>query len=96
MINIIVQLSKYIIIALMAAYTFSCFSIFTGKYEDEENRVLVRQDVLLFLMQFTAFAVMYLTTEDMRILFLYAALMVVLLGVILLYNLIYPNVSRLS
>lgn len=82
-------------IALMAAYTFSCFSIFTRNYEDDEKRVLIRQDVLLFLLQFIAFAVMYLSTDDMRILFLYAALAIVMLAVILLYNLIYPNVSRL-
>ena len=29
MVNIIIQLSKYVIIILMAIYTFSCFSIFT-------------------------------------------------------------------
>ena len=95
MVNIIIQISKYLIIILMAAYTFSCFSIFTRNYEDEERRVLTRQDILLFLLQFVAFFTMFLATEDIRILFLYAALAVVLLGVILLYNLIYPNVSRL-
>ena len=57
--------------------------------------MLIRQDVLLFLLQFTAFGTMYLATEDMRILFLYAALAIVSLAVILLYSLIYPNVSRL-
>ena len=79
----------------MAAYTFSCFSIFTRSYEDEENRVLIRQNVLMFVLQAVAFAVMFLATEDMRILFIWAALFAVLLAVILLYNLIYPNVSRL-
>lgn len=49
MANIIIQVSKYLIIILMAAYTFSCFSIFTRSYEDEENKVLIRQDVLLFM-----------------------------------------------
>lgn len=95
MANIIIQLSKYIIIILMAAYTFSCFSVFTKNYEDEERHVLVRQDVLMFLLQVTAFFAMFLYTEDVRILFLCGALFVVLLAVILLYNLIYPNVSRL-
>lgn len=95
MINIIVQLSKYIIIALMAAYTFSCFSIFTRNYEDEEKRVLIRQNILMFLMQFIAFAVMYLVSDDMHILFIYTALLIILLGIVLLYNLIYPSVSRL-
>ena len=95
MVNIIIQLSKYVIIILMAAYTISCFSIFTRNYEDEEKRVLIRQDVLMFLLQFAAFGTMYLATKDIRILFLYAVLTVILLAVILLYNLIYPNVSRL-
>lgn len=95
MANIIVQISKYLIIILMASYTFSCFSIFTRNYEDEENRVLIRQDVLLFLMQLVAFTAMYFATNDLRIMFLYAALAVIMLGVILLYNLIYPSVSRL-
>ena len=95
MANIIVQLSKYIIIVLMAAYTFSCFSIFTREYEDQEKRVLIRQDVLMFLLQFTAFFAMFFYTKDIRILFLYGALFAVLLAVILLYNFIYPNVSRL-
>ena len=79
----------------MAAYTFSCFSIFTRNYEDEERRVLIRQNVLMFLLQFTAFGAMYLAADDIRIMFIYAALSVTLLAVILLYNLIYPNVSRL-
>lgn len=95
MTNILIQLSKYIIIILMAAYTFSCFSIFTRNYEDEEKRVLVRQNVLMFLLQFTAFGAMYLATEDIRIIFICAALAVILLAVILLYSLIYPSVSRL-
>lgn len=95
MVNIIIQISKYLIIILMAAYTFSCFSIFTQSYEDEEKRTLIVQDVLMFLLQLTAFTAMYLATDDIRVLFIYAALAVVLLAVILLYNLIYPNVSRL-
>ena len=95
MTNIIIQLSKYIIIVLMAVYTFSCFSVFTRNYEDEEKRVLIRQDVILFPLQFVAFGAMYLAKEDIRILFIYGVLAVVLLAVILLYNLIYPNVSRL-
>ena len=84
MTNIIIQISKYIIILLMAAYTFSCFSIFTRNYEDEEKRVLIRQDVLLFLLQMVSFFAMYTAKKDLRILFIYAALAVVILGVILL------------
>ena len=72
----------------MAAYTFSCFSIFTRSYEDEENRVLICQNVLMFLIQAVAFGVMFLATNDMRILIICGAQFIVLLAVILLYNLI--------
>ena len=95
MANIIIQVSKYLIIILMAVYTFSCFSIFTRSYEDEENKVLIRQDVLLFMIQITAFIAMYFATQDLRMMFIYGALAVIVMAVILLYNLIYPNVSRL-
>lgn len=45
MVNIIVEVSKYLIILLMAIYTFSCFSIFTKEYEEDEKSVLIRQNV---------------------------------------------------
>ena len=73
MVNIIIQLSKYIIIILMAAYTFSCFSIFTRSYEDEEKRVLVRQDVLIFTAAVRGVSGLCTwQTDDIRILFIYA------------------------
>lgn len=37
MVNIIVEMAKYVIILLMAAYTFSCFSIFYRKRSGMRN-----------------------------------------------------------
>ena len=51
--NIIVELSKYLIILLMACYTFSCFSIFTKEYMEDEKRVLIMQNIVMFLMLFS-------------------------------------------
>ena len=79
----------------MVAYTFSCFSIFAQSYEEDERRVFVRQNVLMFMMQFLAYAVMYLKTEELKLLFFYAVQVVLLVAVILLYSVLYPNVSRL-
>ena len=95
MVNIIVEISKYLIIILMAVYTFSCFSIFTKEYEEEERSILARQDIVMFLMQFLAYLVMYLKTGELKMLFFYAAQVVLLLAVILLYSVIYPTVSKL-
>ena len=95
MINIIVEISKYLIILLMAVYTFSCFSVFAQDYEEDEKSILIRQNILMFMMHFLAYMVMYLKTGDQKLLFLYAAQFILFLAVILLYSVIYPNVSKL-
>ncbi len=95
MTNIIVELSKYLIILLMACYTFSCFSIFTKEYMEDEKRVLIMQNIVMFLMHFLAYMVMYLKMNEPKLMFFYAAQVVYFLAVILLYSLIYPTVSKL-
>ena len=95
MVNIIVEVSKYLIIVLMAVYTFSCFSIFTKEYEEDEKSVLIRQNIVMFLMQFLAYMVLYLKTGEKKMLFFYAVQVILLLAVILLYSVIYPTVSKL-
>lgn len=95
MVNIIVELSKYMIILLMAAYTFSSFSIFARSYGEDEKPVYILQNVLMFMMQFLAYAVMYLKTGEQKLLVFFAIQAVLLIAVILLYSILYPNVSRL-
>lgn len=95
MVNIIVELSKYIIIVLIAVYTFSCFSIFASDYEDDKNVILIRQNILMFLLQLVAYTVMYLKTQQMKMIFFYLAQIVLLLAALILYRIIYPKVSRL-
>ena len=71
-------------ILLMGIYTFSCFSIFAHNYESEQKWILIRQNVLMFLLQLTAYVVMYLKKDDPKIQTLYAASAGFLLAVILL------------
>lgn len=79
----------------MACYTFSCFSIFMKEYVEDEKRVLIMQNVVMFLMHFLAYMVMYLKMNEPKLLFFYAAQVIYFLAVILLYSLIYPTVSKL-
>ena len=95
MVNIIVELSKYVMIILMAVYTFSCFSIFAKQYEEEKKHILIRQNVFMFLIQFVAYLVMYLKTQELKLVYFYAAQVILLLAIIILYRVIYPKVSRL-
>ena len=67
MVNIIVQLSKYLMILMITVYTYLCFSIF-GYYDpDKKKRCLRKQNVLMFVMHLTAFLVMYLEKKDTKI-----------------------------
>lgn len=95
MVNIIVELSKYVIILLMICYTFSCFSVFIQRNTKRKKSILLRQNILMFLMQFVAYIVMFLQTEEMELLFFYLAQLILLTAAIILYVKIYPKVSRL-
>ncbi len=95
MINIIVELSKYIIIILMSIYTFSCFSIFAQNAEEDKKWILIRQNMLMFFIQFTAYLVMFLQTEEQKLLYFYGAQVLLLIAVLVLYRVLYPKVSRL-
>ena len=50
MINIIVELSKYLMIALMLVYTFECFAVFNYTDEYTQRSIFRKQNVLMFLL----------------------------------------------
>ena len=95
MVNIVVELSKYIMIILATIYTFLCFSIFGYQDPERKRGLLLQQNVLMFLMQLVAYLVMYLETEDFKLLAFYVMQVVLFAATILLYTIIYPNASRL-
>jgi len=92
---ILQSLSRFIIILLMLLYTISSFSYFTKKYIEDERAVLRRQTVYMYLMHFLAFVVLYLRREDIRFLTFYAAQVVMITATLLLYNIVYPKLSKL-
>ncbi|MDE6829945.1 MAG: FtsW/RodA/SpoVE family cell cycle protein, partial [Lachnospiraceae bacterium] len=95
MVNIVVELSKYLMVLLITMYTYLCFSIF-GYYDPyDQKRMLRRQNVLMFLIHIVAFAVMYLEKQDVKILAFYAIQVILFAATILMYPLLYPQSSRL-
>ena len=95
MVNVIVELSKYVIILAIAIYTFECFAIFGFEDPHTKNSILRRQNVLMFLMHFVAFMVMLLQTEEKKMLGFYGMQVILFIAILVLYHLIYPKVSRL-
>lgn len=95
MVNIIVEISKYLMIVFIAVYTYLCFSIFGYTDPDKKKNMLRKQNTLMFTIQLVAFVVMYLQTEDIKMLAFYLMQVVLFGATIILYTNIYPKVSRL-
>ena len=95
MVNIIVELSKYLLVILIILYTFQCFTVFSKKKERTKKRLMRKQLALIVLMDTVAFLVIYLKTNDVRSILFYGEIMVYLLAVQGLYRLFYKKASML-
>nr|WP_294524446.1 FtsW/RodA/SpoVE family cell cycle protein [uncultured Blautia sp.] len=95
MINIIVELSKYVILTLMIVYTFHCFYMVRRQDKEEQREMLRRQLMLIFFIDFTAFLVIYLKTFEFSVILFYVEMMAYFALVQILYRIIYKNASLL-
>ena len=99
MTNLIVEVSKYLMILLMAIYTYANFRFFSFPDLERKRKVCARQNRAMFLLHFLAYLVMYLKTEDetlsRMLLVFYIGQVVFFLLYIYIYRFIYRNVSRL-
>lgn len=95
MINLIIDVSRYLMILLIALYTYLNFRFFSYKDEFRQNKVCSRQNLIMFLIHLLAYGIAWMETEDERILVFYGAQVVFFAAYIFLYRLFYRNVSRL-
>ena len=63
MINLIVTLSKYLLLILIALYTLESFIVFGYRYEEDKRYILKKQLMLIFFMDFMAFLVIFLKNK---------------------------------
>lgn len=94
MVNLIVDVSKYMIILLIAVYTYLNFRFF-GVNEDKKRRICWKQNMVMFLLHFLAYMILYLMTDDTKILIFYGIQVVFFLCYIHLTRMFYHNISRL-
>ena len=95
MINIVVELSKYVILTLMIIYTILCYYLVVGKHASDRKGLLQTQISLTFFLDFTAFLVVFLKTFDFKVVVFYAEMMVYFAAILILYRRIYKNASML-
>lgn len=95
MVNVIVELSKYLLVILIILYTFQCFNVFSKKQERTKKRLMRKQLTLIVLMDTVAFLVIYLKTDDLQSIVFYGEIMAYLLAIQGLYRLFYKKASML-
>ena len=95
MVNVIIEVSKYLLVLLMALYTYWNFSYFRFHEEWQQNRVCGCQNAAMFLMHFVAFVVLYLKSEDERVVLFYIAQVIFFSVYLGLYRLFYRKMSRI-
>ena len=95
MVNVIIEVSKYLMILLIAVYTYLNFSYFRFHDEQRQNRTCGRQNAAMFLMHFVAYVILFIKSEDERVVLFYLAQLVFFAAYIGLYRLFYRNMSRI-
>jgi cell division protein FtsW (lipid II flippase) len=95
MINVIVELSKYVILTLMIIYTFHCFYSVRMQDGKEQKSLLRHQLMLIFFMDFVAFVVIYLKTQDFQVILFYLEMMAYFVILQVLYRIFYKKASIL-
>lgn len=91
----IIEVSKYVLIFLMAVYTYLNFSYFRFHDVWEQNQTCARQNVMMFFIHLIAYAILFLKSEDERIILFYLAQLIFFAAYIGLYRLFYRNMSRI-
>ena len=95
MFNIIIQLSKYLMIILMILYSLQCFTVFKRRSEEKKKKILRKQFTMIILFVTIGYLDIFLYTKDFFIIVLYAGIILYFVLLQLLYRLFYPKASML-
>ncbi len=95
MIKLIIDISKYVLLVLIALYALQSYIIFKKKNEDAREFLFLRQNVLMFAIHFIAFTVFYLKMDESTLFYFYGAQVIYLGAVLVLFRNLYPRASKL-
>ncbi len=95
MVHLIVELSKYFLMILMLLYSMQCFSIVRKKDEDERKNGERKQILLMLLLNISAYTILYLQSEDIRMVYACAEAAVYILAVQAVYRIFYRKANML-
>ena len=96
MVHFITELSKYLMIILFAAYTFSSYAVFRYKDGGIRSQKLYRWQVFCMLfIHLDAFAVIFAQTQEIKVIVFYGAQLAFILFMFLIYKIIYKRSAKI-
>ena len=97
MASIIINVSKYIVLILMALYTLSCFTIYKESREEARDLKLNKQIIYVFLIHFLSYLTLALSNaEEMISIVIFYGLQIFVATIYMyIYHYIYPYSSRI-
>lgn len=93
--NTIVRLCGYIIVIILALYTFFCFTAFQGKNRERTEKIFKKQRACIFFIVAVAHALLYIMDYDFRIIVLFVLQIVVFFIAVHMYQIFYKGLSKL-
>ena len=95
MTNLIVEISRYLIILLIATYTYYNFRFFSMKNEEDRNYACSRQLVCMFMLHFLANLLIVLNTKSEELILFYGMQVLFFVCYLSLSKFFYKKISRL-
>ncbi len=95
MVNIIVELSKYLLVILVILYTLQCFQMFRKREKHRQNILLGKQLAVTVLFLSLSFLVLFLKSKDIRMIFFYGQMLLYVAAVQIAYRMFYKKASML-
>ncbi|MCD8217288.1 MAG: FtsW/RodA/SpoVE family cell cycle protein [Clostridiales bacterium] len=95
MLHLITESSKYVMIFLFMIYTYYSFAVLSVKNEARQRRMYKSQTTCMMLIHLDAFLVLFAAQMQIKILIFYAAQVVFVLFLFLIYRVIYRRAARL-
>ena len=95
MVNVIIHISKYILAILAASYAMKCFTVFSDRHDYDRGGVYLTQNFLMFFIHFICYAIIYLMTDDVKMLYFYGAQFILFLVTLMVFGTVYKSASRL-
>lgn len=95
MVDILCEITKYLIVFFMTIYTVKCFTVFTCKSEKDKRKIYNTQAFCIIVMHTCFYFVLYLQDQDVKILIYYGIQLFVAIMYMFIFTMTYKNASRL-